>query len=73
MAVQRSKKSRSRGGMRRSHDGLRLPALSVDAMSGEKHIRHHMTANGFYRGKQIMVAPVVDDEEVVEDVANTTT
>lgn len=55
MAVAKSKKSRSRRGMRRSHDALSLPALSVDSTSGETHLRHHVTADGFYRGKRVIV------------------
>lgn len=54
MAVQKSKKTRSRRGMRRSHDALRGPALSVDETSGESHRRHHVTADGFYRGKKVV-------------------
>ncbi|NQX89083.1 MAG: 50S ribosomal protein L32 [Halioglobus sp.] len=52
MAVQKSKKTRSRRGMRRAHDALRGPTLSVDETSGESHRRHHVTADGFYRGKK---------------------
>ncbi len=54
MAVQQNKKSRSKRDMRRSHDALTGPTLSVDATSGEKHIRHHVTADGFYRGKKVI-------------------
>ncbi|WP_369602407.1 50S ribosomal protein L32 [Hahella sp. SMD15-11] len=54
MAVQQNKKSRSRRGMRRSHDALTGPALSVDATTGEKHRRHHVTPDGFYRGKKVV-------------------
>jgi len=54
MAVQKSKKTRSRRGMRRSHDALTGPTLSVDPTSGETHRRHHMTADGFYRGKKVV-------------------
>ena len=54
MAVQKSKKTRSRRGMRRSHDSLRGPTLSVDETSGENHRRHHVTADGFYRGKKVV-------------------
>ncbi|HAN26614.1 MULTISPECIES: 50S ribosomal protein L32 [Haliea] len=54
MAVQQDKKSRSRRGMRRSHDSLSGPTLSVDQTSGETHRRHHMTADGFYRGKKVV-------------------
>jgi len=54
MAVQKSRKSRSRRDMRRSHDALSSTAVSVDAVSGEKHRRHHMTADGFYRGRKVL-------------------
>lgn len=54
MAVQKSRKTPSRRGMRRSHDALSGPTLSVDATSGETHRRHHITADGYYRGKKIL-------------------
>ncbi len=55
MAVQQDRKTRSRRGMRRSHDALGNGApLSVDSVSGEKHIRHHVTADGFYRGRKVV-------------------
>ena len=54
MAVQKSKKTRSRRGMRRSHDALTGATLSVDETSGETHRRHHVTADGFYRGRKVV-------------------
>nr|WP_324259321.1 50S ribosomal protein L32 [Cellvibrio fontiphilus] len=54
MAVQQNKKSRSKRDMRRSHDALTGPTLSVDSTSGEKHLRHHVTADGFYRGRKVI-------------------
>ncbi|NVK11528.1 MAG: 50S ribosomal protein L32 [Gammaproteobacteria bacterium] len=54
MAVQKSKKTRSRRGMRRSHDALSTSALSVDSVTGEKHLRHHVSADGFYRGRKVV-------------------
>ena len=54
MAVQKSKVTRSRRGQRRSHDKLGKPALSIDETTGETHLRHHVSADGFYRGKQVM-------------------
>ena len=62
MAVQKSKKSRSRRGMRRSHDGIKLPALTTDATTGETHRRHHITPKGFYRGRQV-IQPKEDQAE----------
>ena len=54
MAVQQNKKTRSRRGMRRSHDALTGSTLSVDPTSGETHRRHHVSADGFYRGKKVV-------------------
>ncbi|GKX54749.1 50S ribosomal protein L32 [Leminorella grimontii] len=54
MAVQQNKSTRSRRGMRRSHDALTTAAVSVDKVSGETHLRHHVTANGYYRGRKVI-------------------
>ena len=54
MAVQQNKKSRSARGMRRSHDALSASALSVDKTTGETHLRHHVSHDGFYRGRQVI-------------------
>ncbi|CAL4042932.1 50S ribosomal protein L32 [Buchnera aphidicola (Takecallis arundicolens)] len=53
MAVQKSKPTRSKRGMRRSHDKLCMPTLSQDKFSKEIHIRHCMTKKFFYQGKSI--------------------
>lgn len=54
MAVQQNRKTRSRRGMRRSHDALTASALSIDPTTGETHRRHHVTPDGFYRGKKVI-------------------
>jgi len=54
MAVQKSKVTRSRRNMRRSHDSLSGPTLSTDKATGEVHRRHHVTADGFYKGKKVL-------------------
>ncbi|AEF54896.1 MULTISPECIES: 50S ribosomal protein L32 [Marinomonas] len=56
MAVQKSKVTRSRRGQRRSHDALTSATLSVEKTTGELHRRHHISADGFYRGRQV-IAP----------------
>ena len=60
MAVQQNKKTRSRRGMRRSHDALKSQTLSTDPTTGEKHLRHQITADGFYRGRKVL--NIGDDE-----------
>ena len=62
MAVQQRRKTSSRRDMRRSHDKLAGPTLSIDAETGETHLRHHVTAEGFYRGRKVMEIPVATDE-----------
>ena len=60
MAVQQNKKTRSRRDMRRSHDALTARALSVDSTTGETHLRHHISPEGFYRGRKVIAGK---DEE----------
>ena len=60
MAVQKSKVSRSRRGQRRSHDALTTKALSQDPITGEMHLRHHVTPGGFFKGRKIVNA--VDED-----------
>ena len=63
MAVQKSRKTPSRRGMRRSHDSLKAPTLSVEPTTGETHLRHHVSAEGYYRGRKVIDSPVVESEE----------
>jgi len=50
--------------MRRAHDALCPKQLATDPTSGETHLRHHVTADGYYRGKQVIAPKVqVADEE----------
>lgn len=65
MAVQKSRRTRSTRGMRRAHDKLQRPTLAIDNETGEVHRRHHITPNGYYRGRQVIVklTPVTEAEE----------
>ncbi len=67
MAVQKSRRSRSTRGMRRSHDKLFPAALSIEAESGEVHKRHHISPKGYYKGRQVIVPRV---KSVNEDNLN---
>lgn len=62
MAVQQNRKTRSRRGMRRSHDALSKPALTEDSNSGEIHRRHHISPDGMYRGRQVIADSAADDD-----------
>lgn len=54
MAVQKSRKTRSRRDMRRAHDSLKSKTLSQDVLTGETHLRHHVGADGYYRGRKVI-------------------
>jgi large subunit ribosomal protein L32 len=60
MAVQQNKKTPSRRGMRRAHDSLKNPTLSIEPTTGETHRRHHVSADGYYRGRKVVASK---DEE----------
>jgi large subunit ribosomal protein L32 len=63
MPVQKSRKTPSRRGMHRSLDGLAKPALSNDPQSGETHLRHRITPDGFYRGRRVIEKPAEAEEQ----------
>jgi large subunit ribosomal protein L32 len=65
MAVGQAKTTRSRRNQRRSHDKITKPTLSIDSETGETHRRHHMTADGYYRGRQVIntAKPIEEIEE----------
>ena len=63
MAVQKHKVTRSRRGMRRSHDKLKSPALSTDPTTGEVHLRHNVSPEGYYRGRKVIETAVEIDED----------
>ncbi|MDM8547502.1 50S ribosomal protein L32 [Candidatus Venteria ishoeyi] len=54
MAVQQNRKTPSKRGMRRAHDALGKPTLSIEPLSGELHRRHHVSPDGYYRGRQVV-------------------
>lgn len=54
MAVQQNKKSPSKRGMHRSHNALPAPGIAVEPVTGETHLRHHISPNGVYRGRQVL-------------------
>ena len=66
MAVQKDRVTRSRRGMRRAHDALTGATLSIDSKTGETHRRHHITASGYYRGREVVVATTTNDHDESE-------
>ena len=62
MPVQKSRKTPSKRGMHRSHDRVAKPALSIDPQSGETHLRHRITPDGFYRGRKVLSTPAKEEQ-----------
>jgi len=54
MAVQKNKCTPARRGSRRAHDGLKNPTVSIEPTTGETHLRHHVSADGYYKGRQVI-------------------
>ena len=54
MAVQQNRKTPSKRGMRRSHDRLKGATLSIEPTTGETHLRHHISPDGYYRGRKVI-------------------
>jgi large subunit ribosomal protein L32 len=61
MAVQQNRKTPSKRGMRRSHDSLKGPTLSIEPTTGETHRRHHVSADGYYRGRKVVETSQEED------------
>jgi large subunit ribosomal protein L32 len=61
MAVQQNRKTPSKRGMRRAHDALKEPTLSRDPTTGELHRRHHVGADGYYRGRKVVDVANLED------------
>jgi large subunit ribosomal protein L32 len=40
--------------MHRAHNALGNPPLAVEPVSGEVHLRHHISPSGYYRGKKVV-------------------
>ena len=57
MAVQKKRKTPSKRDMRRAHDALKLPTISIEPKTGEIHLRHHISSDGYYRGRKVFATP----------------
>jgi large subunit ribosomal protein L32 len=55
MAVPKRRVCPSRKGMRRSHQALEVPAISLDTKTKSRHRPHHIDLiTGFYNGKKVL-------------------
>jgi large subunit ribosomal protein L32 len=67
MAVQKSRVTRSRRGMRRAHSALTAATLAIDPATGETHRRHHVSPQGYYKGRLVIDKAVSVEEESNEE------
>jgi large subunit ribosomal protein L32 len=49
--------------MRRAHDKLQAPTLSVEPITGETHRRHHVSPEGYYKGRKVIDSKVIEFDE----------
>ena len=63
MAVQQNRKTSSKRDMRRSHDALGSATLSVEPTTGETHRRHHVSADGYYKGRKVIADKIIEDDD----------
>lgn len=53
MAVPKSKTSKSKRDMRRSHHALNKTSVQEDKTTGEFKRPHHVSPDGYYNGRQV--------------------
>jgi large subunit ribosomal protein L32 len=58
MAVPKRKTSKSKRDMRRSHDALKTVTAVEDKTTGELKRPHHVSADGYYNGRQVTKSKV---------------
>ena len=63
MAVQKNRKTRSKRDKRRTHQKIKKPAVSMDPLTGDIHLRHHVSPDGIYKGEQVIGAEVDLDDD----------
>ena len=63
MAVQQNRKTRSKRDKRRTHQKIPRPAVSMDSFTGDMHLRHHVSDEGIYRGKQVIEVDGSDTDD----------
>ena len=54
MAVPKRRTSKARKNNRRAHTKLSQPTLTFDISSGEYRRSHHVSRNGYYKGKKVI-------------------
>ena len=74
MAVPKQKISRSKRGSRRAGNGakkLTFPNVTVDSVTGEDKVAHHVSPSGYYNGKRVIKEKEVKTNEAEEKKVET--
>jgi len=66
MAVPKNKTSKSKRNMRRSNHALVKINVVEDSTTGELKLPHHISLDGYYKGRQIFSSPDSDEGELAE-------
>ncbi len=62
MAVPKKKTSKSKRNMRRSHHALESVNILEDQTTGELKLPHHISLDGYYKGRAVFAAPEVEED-----------
>ena len=63
MAVPKKKTSKSKRNMRRANHALAKKSVVENSTTGEYTLPHHVSPDGFYNGRQVIVESSVNDNE----------
>lgn len=68
MAVPKRRKTRSKRDMRRNgNTKSESISLSTDILTGEIHLRHHVSKEGYYKGQQVFKKKSKKDNKKKEE------
>lgn len=70
MAVPKRKTSPSRRNMRRSHHRLKPITVMEDPTTGELKLPHHISLDGVYNGRQVLVDPATLDTDTAKEASS---
>lgn len=63
MAVPKRKTSKMKKGQRRSHLALTMITVAENKTTGELSRPHHISKDGYYNGKQVIIKRAVEETE----------
>ncbi len=67
MAVPKKKTSKSKRNMRRNTHALKKMSVSENSTTGELTLPHHVSPDGYYNGRQVIVENSIKDQEPLEE------